>query len=128
MNASLARIETKSHTPGVGRPRRTLADKALMQRLGQRLRWVREAKGMTQAQIAELVGVHQTAWSLYERGLRFPDQFEVPRLLAKLRISREYLMDGSLEGVEAGLAIRLAAAHPQLVPSIDRVRRKDTVI
>ena len=98
-----------------------------MQRLGQRLRWVREAKGMTQSEIAELVGLHQTAWSLYERGLRFPDQFEVPRLLAKLRISRDYLMDGSLEGIEADLAIRLAAAHPELVPAIDRARRRDTV-
>ena len=47
--------------------------------------------------------------------------------MAKLRISREYLMEGSLEGVEADLAIRLAAAHPELVPSIDKVRRKDKV-
>jgi transcriptional regulator with XRE-family HTH domain len=111
----------------MGRPRRTVADKTMMLRLGQRLRWVREARGMTQQQIAELVGVHQTAWSLYERGLRFPDQFEVPRLLAKLRISRDYLMDGSLEGVEADLAIRLAAAHPELVPSIGKGRRKGMV-
>jgi transcriptional regulator with XRE-family HTH domain len=127
MNVSLAGIATKSHTAAMGRPRRTVADKTLMLRLGQRLRWVREAKGMTQQQIADLAGLHQTAWSLYERGLRFPDHFEVPRLLAKLRISREYLMEGSLEGVEADLAIRLAAAHPELVPSIGKARRKDMV-
>jgi transcriptional regulator with XRE-family HTH domain len=82
----------------------------MMLRLGQRLRWVREAKGMTQLQIAELVGLHQTAWNLYERGLRFPDQFEVPRLLAKLRISRDYLMEGSLGSVDIYRAAMIAAA------------------
>lgn len=110
----------------MGRPRRTVADRDLMAGAGIRLRWVREARKESQAQIADHVGIHQTAWSLYERGLRWPDDFEIPRLLAKLKISRAYLVEGSLEGVERDLAIRLAASHPELVAPIDKARHTGT--
>lgn len=86
-----------------------------MREIGVRLRWVRQAMGLSQEAIAEIVGVHQTAWSLYERGLRTPDQFEVPRIAGKLKISVHYMLGGGLEGVERDLAIRLAARHPELV-------------
>ena len=114
----MAESATRSQTVPMGRPRRSVADRQLMRDVGQRLRWVREARGMTQAEIAALVGLSDSAWSLYERGLRFPDTFEATRLLAKLRISREYLLEGKLAGVETGLAIRLAAAHPHLAKTI----------
>jgi ribosome-binding protein aMBF1 (putative translation factor) len=114
----MAGLVTKRHTVCMGRPKRTTADRQLMRDVGMRLRWVREARGLTQAEIADQVGVSDSAWSLYERGLRFPDIFEATRLLAKLRISREYLLEGRLSGVEAGLAIRLAAAHPHLADTI----------
>ena len=114
MFLSLEVIQTKSHNERMGRPARTAADRAMMAHMGQRLRWVREAMGISQEAIAVAAGVHQTAWSLYERGLRWPDQFEVPRLLAKLKISREYLLENTLEGVDPALAIRLAAMHPEL--------------
>lgn len=104
----------------MGRPARTADDKALMVAMGERLRWVREIMFGSQEEAAEHVGVHQTAWSLYERGKRMPDLFNAPRVIAKLRISREYLVEGSLEGVERELAIRLAAAHPELVPPTRR--------
>lgn len=97
-----------------------------MREMGRRLRWVREALGQSQGQIAEAVGVHQTAWSLYERGLRWPDQFEAVRLIAKLRISREYLLEGDLSGVERELAIRLAASHPELVKPNNTAPRTGT--
>jgi transcriptional regulator with XRE-family HTH domain len=82
--------------------------------MGRFLRWVREANGWSQTQAGEAVGVSQTAWSLYERGLRWPDAFEAVRLIAKLKISREFLLTGDLGGVERDLAIRLAALHPEL--------------
>jgi transcriptional regulator with XRE-family HTH domain len=110
----------------MGRPARTEADRELMKQMGERLRWVREAKGWSQQQIATFVGLDQTAWSLYERGLRWPDQFAAARLIAKLKISREYLLDGLLDDrVEPALAIRLGAAHPELVPPIRKGNDKD---
>lgn len=96
----------------------------MMVHMGERLRWVREALGKTQEELAEAIGVHQTSWSLYERGLRWPDQFEAPRLLAKLRISREYLLENTLQGVDPALAIRLAAKHPELVYPSDKEPRR----
>lgn len=116
-------VETESHNPEMGRPRRTVADKQMMREVGVRLKWVREAMGLSQQEIADLIGLHQTAWSLYERGLRFPDQFEVVRLAAKLKISLPYLLEATLEGVERELAIRLAARHPELVEPTSTVPR-----
>src|SRR4249920_2925435 len=99
----------------MGRPTRTVADKALMREMGERLRWVREAYGRNQAEMADIVGVSQAAWHYYEVGKRWPDQFAAIRMIAKLKISREYLLEGDLRDVDKALAIYLAAHHPELV-------------
>jgi transcriptional regulator with XRE-family HTH domain len=109
----------------LGRPRRSLVDKEQMELMGRRLRWVREAYGKKQQEMAEIVGIHQTSWSLYERGKRWPDQFEAVRLIAKLKITREYLLDGRLLGIEPELAIRIAARHPELVLPTCKADRTD---
>ena len=111
-----------------GRPKRSVADREMMKLIGQRLRWAREALGLSQEEVARRVGVHQTAWSLYERGLRMPDQFEVPRLAAKLQISLPYILGGGLQGVERELAIRLAARHPELVENTSKADRTGTAL
>jgi transcriptional regulator with XRE-family HTH domain len=111
----------------MGRPARKPADRDLIVSMGERLRWVRDVLGKTQSEIADEVGVHQSTWSLYERGLRWPDQFEAIHLIAKLKISRQYLLEGSLDGVARNLAILLAAHHPELADSIRTDDRTDTV-
>lgn len=97
-----------------------------MKEMGERLRWVREVLGRAQQDLADLIGVHQTSWSLYERGLRWPDQFEIVRMISKLKISREYLLEGNLDQVDRDLAIRLAASHPELVQPIRKGPDKGT--
>lgn len=109
-----AERRTKSHLEPMGRPVRSEASRLLMKQMGERLRWVREALGASQERLATQIGVHQTSWSLYERGLRWPDAFEIARITSKLRISRQYLEEGSLDGVDRDLAILLAADHPEL--------------
>lgn len=96
-----------------------------MRNIGRRLRWVREVLGMTQEQIATAVGIDQTAWSAYEVGKRWPDLGTASRLIAKLKVSHAYLMDGSLEGVERNLAIQLAAYHPELVLPTNKALHTD---
>jgi transcriptional regulator with XRE-family HTH domain len=99
-----------------------------MAAMGRRLRWVRDIHELSQAQMAEAVGIHQSAWSLYEAGKRWPDIAQAARIVAKLKISLAYLLEGSLEGVERQLAIRLAACHPELArpkrtePHMDRLQ------
>ena len=108
----------------MGRPSRTSDDRRLMAQMGRRLRWVREALGVNQTDMARMVGVTQTAWSLYERGKRWPDQFAAVRLMAKLKVTREYLLSGDLTGIDRDLAIRLAAQHPELVAPSRTAQRK----
>lgn len=98
----------------------------MMAEIGQRLRWVREALDLSQTQIADLVGINQTTWSLYERGARLPDHFRIPQLCGKLRISTGYLLSGDLDGVEPRLAIALAAHHPSLAKTSYTAQRTGT--
>lgn len=109
----------------MGRPPRTEEDRVLMRLIGQRLKWLREAMNASQQELADHVGVHQTMWSLYEKGKRSPDQYTMVRMAGKLKISTEYLLEGRLEGVDRDLAIRLAAAHPELVEPIGKGLRTD---
>lgn len=111
----------------MARQRRTSTDLELMVAMGQRLRWVRDILGKSQAQMADAVGIDQTAWSLYERGQRWPDVTQAARIVAKLKVSLSYLLEGSLEGVERELAIRLAAHHPELVLPKHRVPHMDSL-
>jgi hypothetical protein len=46
-------------------------------------------------------------------------------MIAKLKITHAYLIEGSLDGVERELAIRLAAYHPELVLPTDTDHRMD---
>ena len=108
----------------MGRPSRTESDRRLMAQMGRRLRWVREALGVNQTEMARMVGVTQTAWSLYERGLRWPDQFAAVRLMAKLKVTREYLLEGDISGIDRDLAIQLVAQHPELARTSRTVPRK----
>lgn len=97
-----------------------------MREAGQRLLWAREILGLTQAEVGDLIGVTKDAVGLYERGLRWPDEFRALKMLSKLKISRAYLVEGSLQGVDRELAILLAAAHPELARPRDRASDTDT--
>jgi transcriptional regulator with XRE-family HTH domain len=108
----------------MGRPPLDDADREIMAAMGERLRWVREALGMSQEQIAILVGVHQTSWSKYELGQRMPHPAHVIRFCGKLHITVPYLLSGKLEDVGRDLAIHLAARHPELVPPTSTVPHK----
>jgi transcriptional regulator with XRE-family HTH domain len=103
----------------MGRPARSAADRALMKQVGRRLLWAREALELTQEQISGMVGLDHSTWCYYEQGKRFPDPLKLPAICARLNVDSDYLMHGSLDGVERNLAIVLAAYHPELV-GIDR--------
>ena len=115
--------------PGkMGRPARTIADRETMRAVGQRLLWAREALGLTQQQVADLIGLDHSTWCYYEKGKRYPDPMRVPAICARLNVDIAYLLEASLDGVERSMAIRLAAHHPELlgidgIPGRPRSRR-----
>ena len=61
---------------------------------GARLRALRHAKGLSQVELARLIGRHQTVIGPYERDEYMPPQAIVEKLAAALQSSPEYLLFG----------------------------------
>ena len=81
---------------------------------GRRLSWVRKLLEITPTRLAADIGVDSSSIRLIERGERMPSVHHMRSMCHVLRISPQYLMWGSLEGVEHELAAKLKAAHPEL--------------
>ena len=66
------------------------------QTFGAMLAVLRKEKGMTQADLAEQMGVTDKAVSKWERDLSFPDVTSLPRLAEILEVSVDELMQGKV--------------------------------
>ena len=66
-------------------------------RIGQHLREVRG--GMSQAEFAEILGVHQNTIVNYESGKRLPDAAVISRLFKKMNVDPTWLITGSRSSV-----------------------------
>jgi transcriptional regulator with XRE-family HTH domain len=63
----------------------------------ERLKAARTAKGYSQGQLAELIGVHVTNISRYERGENRPTSDVLTKLGEALGVSGDYLMSGTVD-------------------------------
>ena len=81
---------------------------------GERLRWVREMVSGSPTRLAADAGVDTSTIRYIERGMRMPSVALLKLLCHVLRISPDYLLWGSLAGVDPELAAKLKAAHPGL--------------
>lgn len=96
-------------------PRSSVDDhKKETEAFGRRLGWVRKMLGISPTRLAADIGVDSSSIRLIERGERMPSVHHMRSMCHTLRISPQYLMWGSLEGVEHELAASLKAAHPEL--------------
>ena len=84
------------------------------QRIGDRLRWVRELVDATPTQLAADLGVDSSSVRHIENGIRLPSLRMLMVICHVLRISPQDLLWGSLAEVEPELAARLKAEHPEL--------------
>lgn len=82
----------------------------------QRLKELRKKKGMSQAKIAELIDVHFTQISRYERGDTKPNAEPMAKLAKVLDTTVDYLMTGSTEDIiiDSGLNKELITRFKQL--------------
>lgn len=76
--------------------------------IGARLRRAREAQDIYQEQLAEAVGINRSLLSKLENGQRAPSVFLAMALIEALQISPQYLLWGSMQGVDGELAAKLA--------------------
>lgn len=83
--------------------------------IGKRERWARELVGLTPTELAADIGIDTTAIRHIERGVRLPSIHVLMSLCHTLRVSPQYLLWGSLEGVNQELAVRLKQLHPELL-------------
>ena len=66
--------------------------KSLNRKLGERLKKIRQGKGMSQGDIAKKLGVHRSYISGIERGVRNPTVKNVERIAEALDISPHTLL------------------------------------
>lgn len=62
--------------------------------LGERIRTLREAAGLTQNGLAEKTGVSRASISYYENNNRTPDAFAIRKIAGALGLSCDYLLRG----------------------------------
>lgn len=92
------------------------AGSAWVREVGQRLRWVREIVAETQTAAAKQLGVDQSTFSGYEAGDRLLPTHIAMRACQAWGLTLDFLYRGSLSSeVRQDVAVRLAAAHPELV-------------
>ena len=85
---------------------------------GSKLREYREAKGYTQEQLAQMIGVAKTTITGYERGNRSPDVSKIKKLAAALGVTGDDLLDTGIEAIEkpqySSEAMRFAQNYERL--------------
>lgn len=74
---------------------------SLLSEFAQRLRQLRKERGLTQAQLGKLSGVHNVNLSRYERGLSEPAGDTLKRLAEALEVSVGHLLEGSVNELPA---------------------------
>ena len=59
---------------------------------GAKLKHARQEKGLTQMQLADLIGVSKSTLANYETDNREPDMFKIKKILSVLDISSDYIL------------------------------------
>lgn len=95
-----------------------------MVEFGQRLKELRKAKGLTQKQLADLLGVKNSIISFYEVGDRIPSPEVIKKLAAVLHVSADFLL-----GLDKGETVSVSGLDEEdkkLVQSlVDTLRKKN---
>lgn len=63
-----------------------------MDKIGEIIKAERKARGLSQTELAKLIGVTQDSISLWEKGKRLPDTQYVIKLAQLFNVSADYLL------------------------------------
>jgi antitoxin component HigA of HigAB toxin-antitoxin module len=78
--------------------------------IGARLTLIREAFGLSKAEIADMLEIDRTHWSRFEGGQRAIPYDKASRLVARFGVTLDFIILGKWGGLEFGTAERLRRA------------------
>lgn len=87
--------------------------------IGERLKFAREAKRLTQAQVAEFIQLDQSTVAHWERGKSRPSPDKVDRLAPLLDVDVEWLLFGRGRGPEGAPSASSGPAPNATIPGAD---------
>ena len=76
-------------------------------RIGQRLRIIREAHGLKPAEIADMLGIERTYWSRFEGGKRAVSDEVAYLLTERFGVTLDFLMLGKWDKLPMDVATKL---------------------
>jgi transcriptional regulator with XRE-family HTH domain len=83
------------------KPRSRAQESTLLKEFGQRLKALREKRGLTQVDLARAIGVHKMQLLRYEHGQSSPTAERVIGLARVLRVTADVLLRGDRKGEES---------------------------
>jgi transcriptional regulator with XRE-family HTH domain len=86
--------------------RASAAAQGPMKDFGPRLRQLREGRGLSQGELARLLGIDPMQTNRYERGLNLPSAETIVKLAQILRVTADELLTGRREAAQAAPEIR----------------------
>ena len=86
----------------------------MQKEMGNRIRWARQLVEPNRAAFARVLDVDRTTLHKIEDGARAPSVFLVAELSWRLRVPTDYIIHGTLRGVDGEMAAQLLEAHPEL--------------
>jgi len=104
----------------LSRARRPVAYSTIQRNIGRRIQWARELVEPNRAEFARLLGLDRSTLAKIESGDRSPSIFNVLDLAERLQVTTDYILTGSLRGVDGEIAARLVSLHPELLPAEKR--------
>jgi len=117
LNCALPAEAKSPHNQRVSKKARPMSTRVIAEQIGERIRAVRELIEPNRAAFARIIGVDRAVLRGMESGRRPPSIYAVIELAHRLRVSTDYILTGSLRGVDGELAAKLIALHPELLPS-----------
>lgn len=82
------------------RTSKATAENTLLKDFGARLKRLREKRGLSQAELAEMIGVHKSHLLRYEHGQTSPTAEKIVALARILRVTADALLRGDRKGEE----------------------------
>ena len=97
------------------KPEKLLSHQTLAQmhpdRIGNRLRLLREALGMKPSEIADALGIERTYWSRFENGKRALTEINAALIVERFDVTLDYLILGKMERLRLDLAQKIREAE-----------------